>query len=129
MNKKMPRSTLVATHIPLLVRVFDKSEGDVLEVGTGFFSTLVLRWLCSITGRTLYSYESKEKWYNRAKQKEGDTHKVIYCPNWDDADFDQRHWGLVFIDHGPNRRRVIEIERLKDKCDYMVIQVVVKQLL
>jgi hypothetical protein len=111
----------MATHIPLLVRVFDKSEGDVLEVGTGYFSTLLLKWLCTMTGRTLYSYESKESWYKRAKTKSNNFHKVIFCPDWDKADFCDRHWGLVFIDHGPNTRRVVEIERLANKADYIVI--------
>ena len=118
---EIPRSALVATHIPLLVRVFDKSEGDVLEVGTGYFSTLVLKWLCTMTGRNLVSYETKESWYKRAKAKATKNHKVILCPNLDEADFDKKHWGLVFIDHGPNSRRIVDIERLKDKCDYMVI--------
>jgi len=117
----IPRSSLVATHVPLLVRVFDKSEGDVLEIGTGYFSTLLLKWLCSMTGRTLYSYESKEGWYKRASSKADDSHKVIFTPDFDKADFDQRHWGMVFIDHGPNTRRIVEIKRLANKCDYMVI--------
>jgi len=118
---KIPRSALPATHIPLLVRVFDKSEGDVLEIGTGFFSTLLLKWLCTISGRNLVSYETKESWYKRAKAKSTEFTDVVYCPNLDDADFDKKHWGLVFIDHGPNTRRIVEIERMADKCDYMVI--------
>jgi hypothetical protein len=47
-----------ATHIPLLIRVFDISEGDVLEVGTGWFSTLVLHWLAHIYKRQVYSYST-----------------------------------------------------------------------
>lgn len=118
---KIPRSALVATHIPLLVRVFDKSEGDVLEIGTGYFSTLILKWLCTMTGRKLVSYETKEGWYKRAKAKATKNHDVIFCPNLDEADFDKKHWGLVFIDHGPNTRRIVDIKRLVNKCDYMVI--------
>ena len=117
---EIPRTSLMATHIPLLVRVFDLSEGDVLEMGTGYFSTLLLKWLCSMTGRTLYSYESREYWYKRAKAHASDSHKVIFCPDFDKADI-ERHWGLVFIDHGPNTRRVVEIERLANFADYIVI--------
>lgn len=110
----------VATHIPLLVRAFTLSEGDVLELGTGYFSTLVLRWLCEMSGRTLYSYESSHYWYTRALQKPKPFHKVIYVKNFDEADI-ERHWGLVFIDHGPNQRRITEIKRLANYADYMVI--------
>jgi hypothetical protein len=119
--KQMPRSARVATHLPLLVRVFDKSEGDVLEIGTGYFSTLVLKWLCTITGRKLYSYETKEFWYKRAVEKNNEFHEVVYAPDLDKVDFTNKHWGLVLIDHGPNRRRVVEIEKLANHCDYMVI--------
>jgi len=113
----------VASHIPLLVRVFDKSKGDVLEVGTGYYSTLLLHWLANTSRRQLYSYESSDYWYKRATEKmrmENDYHHIVYCPNWDDIPTD-KHWGMIFIDHGPNERRIVEIEKFKDKCDYMVI--------
>ena len=118
MKKDMWR---VATHVPLLVRAFTKTEGDVLEVGTGYFSTLVLRWLATMSGRKLVSYESSPSWYRVATKKQSENHEVVFCKSWDEADFDKRHWGLIFIDHGPNKRRHVEIERLKDKCDIMVI--------
>ena len=117
----MKRSALVATHLPLLVRVFDKSEGDVLEIGTGYFSTTILRWLCAITDRKLYSYETKQRWYDKVRRKQDENFEVVYAPDLRKADFDKRHWGLVFIDHSPNNKRHIEIRRLADKCDYMVI--------
>lgn len=110
----------VATHIPLLVRAFEVSEGDVLEMGTGYFSTLILRWLCEMSGRTLYSYEGSKYWYDRIMQKPKPFHKVFYVPNFDDADI-EHDWGLVFIDHGPNERRQKEIKRLAPYADYMVI--------
>lgn len=121
MKQKTEELSLI-THLPLLVRVFDKSKGDVLEVGTGYFSTLILDWLASFTHRHVYSYESREYWYQRAKKYEGPYHHIVYTPNWDKADFGgKKHWGMVFIDHGPDQRRVVEIERLANKTDYMVI--------
>jgi hypothetical protein len=112
---------LVATHIMLLMRVFDLSEGDVLEVGTGYFSTLLLHWLSSITHRHVYSYESKEYWYERAKKYESKYHHIVLCKDWDSADFDKKHWGMVFIDHGPNSRRAVDIPRFANIADYIVI--------
>jgi hypothetical protein len=110
----------MATHLTLLVRAFNNTEGDVLEMGTGYFSTLILRWLCEMSGRTLYSFESQESWYERAIKNQGPNHKVIYCSSWDTADI-ERHWGLAFIDHGPNPRRHIDIERLANYADVLVI--------
>ncbi len=109
-----------ATHVPLLVRMFDKTEGDVLEMGTGYYSTPVLAWLCELSGRNLYSYESKMKWYAKVVRKAKPFHKIIFCQNWDEADI-ERHWGLAFIDHGPNKRRQIDIRRLANHADIIVI--------
>lgn len=117
MKKDMYR---MATHIPLLVRAFVLSEGDVLEMGTGYFSTLVLRWLCEMSGRTLYSYEGKRSWYEIALKKAKPFHKIEYVENFDNAPI-ERHWGLVFIDHGPNGRRHVDIKRLANHADYIVI--------
>lgn len=110
-----------ATHIPLLIRVFNISEGDVLEVGTGYFSTLMLDWLAQISERHVYSYENEPKWYERAKAYENYYHHIVFCKDWHLADFDQKHWGMAFIDHHPAYRRAIEIARLADKADYIVL--------
>jgi hypothetical protein len=110
----------LATHIPLLIRVFDISEGDVLEVGTGWFSTLMLHWLAHIYKRRVYSYESSRHWYERALRYQSPYHKIIKVESWDELPAD-KHWGLVFIDHSPEARRRVEIERFKDLADYIVI--------
>jgi len=111
---------LVGTHLPVLVRAFELSEGDVLELGTGFFSTNILRWLCEMSGRTLYSYESGWSWYNIAIRKLAPFHKVIKVETFDEVPTD-RHWGLVLIDHSPTRRRIVDIRRFANLADYIVI--------
>ena len=118
--KKKRSMVRMATHLPLLVRAFELSEGDVLEMGTGYFSTLVLKWLCEMHDRTLYSFEGNKKWYDRAMRKPKPFQELIYTPNWDDVDI-ERHWGLAFIDHGPNKRRHVDIARLANYADYIVI--------
>lgn len=115
-----PTMARMATHLPLLLRVFEVSEGDVLEMGTGYFSTLILRWYCEMFGRELYSFESIKSWYEKNKAKPKEFHHLFYTPNFDKAEI-ERHWGLAFIDHGPNERRVKEIERLANYAEYIVI--------
>lgn len=110
----------MATHLPLLVRAFDVSKGDVLEMGTGYFSTLILRWLCEMFDRQLYSYESNKRWFERISKKTKPFHHVFYTPNFDNAEI-ERPWGLAFIDHGPNRRRVEDIKRIAGYAEYIVI--------
>ncbi len=111
----------MATHIPLLSRAFDLSSGDILEVGTGFFSTTFLDWVCSFSGRKLVSYETSPKWYERAKRMQSDYHDIFFVEKWADIPLDQKHWGLAFVDHDPHKERAVTIERLKDKADYIIV--------
>ena len=117
----MKRSFRAASHLPLLVRAFNVSKGDVLEVGTGYFSTTILHWLGAITGRKIVSYEMDREWFNKAKKDQNDYHDVIFVEDWDKIPLDQKHWGLAFIDHAPAKRRIVEIERLKDLAEYIVV--------
>lgn len=119
-NKRKRNVILCATHLPLLVRAFTLSEGDVLELGTGWFSTTILRWLCEMSGRTLYSYESSNGWHKRATRNPAPYHKVFYTPDWDKADID-RPWGLAFVDHDSPKRRWMEIKRLANLAEYIVV--------
>lgn len=116
----MKQIAKMATHVPLLVRAFDVSEGDVLEVGTGYFSTTILDWLCSISGRKMVSYETDQGWFDRAKRMQSDYHDVIFVENWSDVPMDQKQWGLAFIDHDPHKDRATSIERLVDHADFIV---------
>lgn len=119
MEQKSDKAAL-ATHVPLLIRVFDKSDGDVLEIGTGWFSTLVLHWLAHIYKRNVYSCENSEYWYKRALRFKSEFHHIVKINSWDNLPAD-KHWGLVFVDHFPEGRRHIEIERFKDITDYIVV--------
>jgi len=109
-----------ATHMPVLVRAFDLSEGDILEVGTGYFSTWTLDWLCNIFNRKLISYETSPRWYNRFKKMQSAFHDIILVDSWDKVPFEEKHWGLAFIDCDPHASRATAIERLKDNADYIV---------
>lgn len=113
---------LVATHIIPLVKAFDESEGDVLELGTGYFSTTLLDWLCHMTGRKLISYDTIESWGNRAKKRyENEYHKVSVVRSLDMVNLTDRHWGLVLIDHSPKGKRYVDAIRLRDNADYIVL--------
>lgn len=117
---RINNSISIATHIPLLVRTFVASEGDVLELGVGLYSTPILRWLCEMSGRTLYSYERSQRWYQHAIQNPAPCHKVFLVTEWAKADID-RHWGMAFIDHDQGKLRHLDIKRLANLAEYIVI--------
>lgn len=110
----------MATHVPILTRAFDLSHGDVLEVGTGYFSTTLLHWLGAISGRKVVSYETDPKWFERAKRYQCHYHDIVFVKNWSDVPLEKRLWGLAFVDHDPHKERATTIRRLKDVADYIV---------
>jgi hypothetical protein len=118
------RNIQAASHLILLARIVDLSEGDILELGTGYFSTGWLDALTAIKERKIVSMESSPRWFERARSRyQSDYHDIIKIDNWADADIYGKHWGMVFIDHGPNAQRKEEIRKLNaaNNFDYMVI--------
>lgn len=121
MSKLADNSVKQGTHIPMLVKTFELSSGDVLELGSGYFSTTLLRWLCQMARRTLYSYELSNYWYQKAIDRPASFHKVVKISgDWNEAKID-RHWGMVLVDHSPDERRWVEINRLANWAEYLII--------
>lgn len=106
--------------MPLLVKVLSISQGDVLEVGTGMFSTPLLHWLCLDQNRNLVSYESQPKWFDMNKAFQSKTHKMFLVDDWGKADI-ERFWSVAFVDHEPAHRRIEEIKKLADYAQFVVI--------
>jgi len=112
------------SHIPVLIKVLSMSSGPVLELGTGLNSTPVIHWLCNESKRRIESYESSEMFYLAARNYRNDfhgVHHVTQLGGWDNIDFESIHWGVVFIDHAPGKRRVDEMIRLANHADYVVV--------
>lgn len=117
---RLSKSLHYSTHLPLLIEVVTHTRGDVLEMGTGIFSTPVLHWLCSPNKRSLVSYESDPHYYETFKQFEDEYHRVIHIPDWDAAEIEQP-WDVAFIDHSPMARRKVDVARLANHARYIVI--------
>lgn len=109
----------MASHIPLLLKIFHQTEGDVLELGAGAFSTPLLHWLCAESDRNLTTAESDPEWIAFAEQFEDQTHRIL---GGEYADLPlEKAWGLVFIDHFPLERRGVDLLRLADYADYLIV--------
>jgi hypothetical protein len=108
------------SHMPLLIRVLYASDGPVLELGTGLNSTPLIHWICNEMGRKVDSYESHDGFYLAARNYRNDWHGVHLIKDWDTLAIDQ-HWGVVFIDHAPGPRRNVEMGRLCNNADYVVV--------
>jgi len=99
------------------------TTGDVLELGPGVFSTPYLHWVCEKEKRNLLSIEDNYNWhYFCRKYYRTAYHKHLHVLTWDDADTAiKKEWGLAFVDHSPSERRVVEIAKLANLAQLIVI--------
>lgn len=121
------------THMVPLITAVTHTQGAVLEMGSGDFSTPLLHAICSKTERYLLSVDTDQSWLNLFIDLKRDWHDLKYVPVFSD-DFSKdpkphlwdtigtdRYWGVVFIDHRPGERRRIDINRLRKYADIIVV--------
>ena len=126
------------THFPVLATIAANTAGPILEMGCGDYSTPMLHALCAPMKRMLVSTDADKKWLELFLDMERDWHTFIYVPAyaqysekntvwvsvgedaWDAIGSDT-HWSIVFIDHTPGLRRVVDIERLRSQTDVFVM--------
>lgn len=115
------------SHLPLLIKLLEMTDGPVLELGMGMFSTAFLHWACYDKKRKLVSCESKPDFMElfdfHDKREEGNDisyHQVVFVEDWDEVDL-SGHWSVVLVDHAPGPRRKEEIRRLANSADYIVV--------
>lgn len=98
MTTEMEVATKYQSHLPALLAAVAASEGPVLELGVGYFSTPQLHALCGTMYRRLVSFESDKEWLaefsNRLSNHLHDF--VMECPLGMGE-----QWGVVFVDHSP----------------------------
>lgn len=110
------------SHLPVLLRLLEKTSGPVLEMGMGLWSTPMLHLMCEKDNRPLVSYDSDKKWAKDNLKWSNDYHRVgLIEESWDEIPFENEHWSVVLIDQRPGIRRHIDALRLKDKADFIVI--------
>ena len=111
-----------ATHLPCLMKAIEKTTGDILELGTGLFSTPYLHYISILQNRKVVSYENFPEWGRRIIDYgyQNELHEIHIIDSYDKAPID-REWSVVLIDQTPDSSRSEEIVRLKDLAKYIVI--------
>lgn len=115
---------------PLLTAVMN-TNGPILEMGCGDFSTPLLHAICSVNQRMLLSTDTDKEWLNLFLDLETPWHTFAYVPVFDNPKNPQEnkwnaigndvHWSIVFIDHHPGTRRAVDIQRLRSHTDIFVV--------
>ena len=123
MATNIKASVRYGTHLPCLIKAMEKTNGDVLELGMGVFSTPYLHYKCILDKRHLVSYENCEPWLNFFNQKYGyqdEYHKMIYVEDYADADI-EKPWDVVLVDQTPDISRGETIWRIANSAKYIII--------
>lgn len=110
------------SHALLLLKALEltkNSKNPVVELGSGAGSTERLVSYCSHHKRTLLSFDNNQEW---AKKMSSDIHKVQYVHRWNEMyKLLPEKISVLFVDHAPGERRVLDIEMLARRCEYLVI--------
>lgn len=111
------------SHVSYLVAAVARTEGPVLELGSGFGSTEVLHEICAAQKRQLVTVDNVGEWLANFFDLAGPGHAVTLAKDVNEyarliADQYQR-WGVVFIDHAPGESRRDAVEIFRDRADYV----------
>ena len=108
------------SHIPMLVKIFNASKGDVLELGIGPCSTPILHWLCFDEGRKLVSYVSEPAFYNKFRHYDGGFHALKLVEDWNEVDL-KKKWGMVLVDQHPAKERALSAIKVANLAHYVIL--------
>ena len=109
-----------SSHIPVLIRAMEITDGPVLELGLGISSTPLLHMLCLDRGRVLVSYDNDKQYTDMFRKYHSQGHAIKLVSNWDELDTKEHQWSVVLIDHKPEDSRKVEVRRLA-WVDYIII--------
>lgn len=108
------------TFLPVLMRALQLTQGNVLEIGMGQFSTPYLHFATTPFARKLVSYESDQEYFSTYKQYKNEYHEINYVQDWDFTPI-EKPWDVALIDHKPAERRIQEIKRLAYLAKYIIV--------
>jgi hypothetical protein len=139
---------LFSTHQPLLVAAMLNTQGPILEMGGGYYSTPIVSAFANAQRREAHTIETGAAVYELLKRFSSPFHKIWPVSGYDFAadgrfmpradttraqyiaiqsrfltDFrneSPQRWSVVFIDQAPGYLRVPAIEHFADTADFIV---------
>src|SRR3990167_2920483 len=110
------------THLAPLIKAVGKTDGDILELGMGIFSTPFLHYTAILDNRKLLSVENYKDWakFFIDYRYEHANHQILIVEKYANAPID-KNWDVVLIDQTPDSSRSEEIRRLANLAKYIVI--------
>lgn len=115
-----PTLDIFGSHLPILIKCIERTNGSILDIGMGL-STVIIHMMINKNDRKAYSYESDINWYKEYEKYNSHKHQINFVEDWDKVDFESRRWSVVLVDHHPARRRVVEVKRLAQNSDIVLL--------
>lgn len=103
------------SHLTILSKLCIHTNGHILELGAGYFSTPLLYWTAKRNNKIFRSYDTKKVWVRMLGEP------VQLVRDWANIDLFEMHWTIAFIDHGDALKRKDHAIALKDKADFIVL--------
>ncbi len=122
------------THQPFFMEILKNTTGNILELGCGEGSTLMIREMIKNTNRKLVSLESDLTWFNKYSHLSDDMHKLYHIDAGNDdtiqtgniwVDFIKSmqldDFEIVFIDSSPWSSRTLNFYYFLDKAKIIIM--------
>lgn len=113
-TKIQTRTHEYSTHLPALILAVQLTDGPVLELGTGVFSTFVLHDMLLPTERFLLSVDDSADWVDDLRHMEGERHAFQHVSHLEKGLFDVigHEWDVVLIDYSTYKGRLLCLKEL-----------------
>lgn len=110
------------SHLPVLAACVALTEGPVLELGVGWFSTPLLHALCGLKERLLISVESDQEWIRKLPPYHCGWHRMVHSGYDEFSALPPGELSVVFIDNSPGgERRRRDFERYLPLARFVVV--------
>lgn len=108
------------SHLPILTKIVEKTNGPILELGIGLYSTPYLYWKCFNDKRKLTSYENLAEWLKYFRDSHTDFHTIELIDDWKKMEY-KDFYDIAFIDHEPFEERIVSVKKLANKAKYIIL--------
>ena len=109
------------THRPLLCEAIMRTTGPILELGMGDSSTPSLHGVAEACGRFVCSYDHDASWVERYVKLRSIHHRIEHVTSWEECPIESTRWAVALVDHAPAARRAVDIARLAEHADVVVV--------
>lgn len=109
-----------ATHIPVLIKALELTDGSVLELGMGIMSTPLMHILCAARDRHLESYDNDGRFFEMFSRFNSEQHFIGLVPSWDWDTLDGKKCSVALVDSKPAESRKELIKQLTE-AEYIIV--------